>query len=219
MSSRTQPNPPTPDRETIALLPDFERLGLDHIYVVADANAAFAARVELFAATVLGFDTESKPTFKVGEVSTGPHVVQLATRTHAWVLVLHDETVRELAAEVLVAPHIVKAGFGLNDDKKFITRKLGIELHGVLDLTERFRTRGHRKDIGVKTAIAMLFGQRFIKSKKAATSNWANPRLTPAQIVYAANDAYAAIRVYEAMEQMDAAGGEGGAAHGARGAS
>jgi ribonuclease D len=53
--------------------------------------------------------------------------------------------------------------------------------------------------MGVKGAVAVLFNQRFIKSKKAATSNWANPHLTDAQLVYAANDAYAAIRVLEAL--------------------
>ncbi|MDZ4129928.1 MAG: 3'-5' exonuclease domain-containing protein 2, partial [Hydrogenophaga sp.] len=46
---------------------------------------------------------------------------------------------------------------------------------------------------------AVLFRQRFIKSKKAATSNWANPQLSPGQLVYAANDAYAAARVVEAL--------------------
>jgi len=46
----------------------------------------------------------------------------------------------------------------------------------------------------------VLFNQRFIKSKKAATSNWAQPRLTEAQLVYAANDAYAAIRVWEELK-------------------
>jgi ribonuclease D len=46
---------------------------------------------------------------------------------------------------------------------------------------------------------ALLFNQRFIKSKKAATSNWANARLSEAQLVYAANDAYAAIRVWHAL--------------------
>jgi ribonuclease D len=53
--------------------------------------------------------------------------------------------------------------------------------------------------MGVKGAVAVLFNQRFIKSKKAATSNWANPHLTEGQLVYAANDAYAAIRVLEAL--------------------
>jgi ribonuclease D len=48
--------------------------------------------------------------------------------------------------------------------------------------------------------VAVLFQQRFIKSKKASTSNWAQPRLSEAQLVYAANDAYAAIRVFNALE-------------------
>jgi ribonuclease D len=53
--------------------------------------------------------------------------------------------------------------------------------------------------MGVRGAVAVLFNQRFIKSKKAATSNWANARLSEAQLVYAANDAYAAYRVWEAL--------------------
>jgi ribonuclease D len=92
-----------------------------------------------------------------------------------------------------------KAGFGLGDDRKRIVHKLGIEPQGILELNAVFRERGYRKDMGVKGAVAVLFNQRFIKSKKAATSNWANTRLSEAQLVYAANDAYAAIRVWQAL--------------------
>jgi ribonuclease D len=53
--------------------------------------------------------------------------------------------------------------------------------------------------MGVKGAVAVLFNQRFIKSKKASTSNWALPNLSQAQLIYAANDAYAAIRVFHAL--------------------
>ena len=53
--------------------------------------------------------------------------------------------------------------------------------------------------MGVRGAVAVLFNKRFIKSKKASTSNWANTHLTEAQIIYAANDAYAAMRVYAAL--------------------
>ena len=53
--------------------------------------------------------------------------------------------------------------------------------------------------MGVKGAVAVLFNRRFLKSKKAATSNWANPHLSEAQLVYAANDAYAAARVFDAL--------------------
>ena len=70
----------------------------------------------------------------------------------------------------------------------------------MLDLNTVFRQRGYRKDMGVKGAVAGLFNQRFIKSSKATNSNWANPRLTEAQLVYAANDAYAAYRVWEALK-------------------
>lgn len=69
----------------------------------------------------------------------------------------------------------------------------------LLELNTIFRARGYRKDMGVKGAVAVLFNQRFIKSKKAATSNWANLYLTEAQLVYAANDAYAAMRVFDAL--------------------
>ena len=54
--------------------------------------------------------------------------------------------------------------------------------------------------MGVRGAVAVLFNQRFVKSKKASTSNWANPRLTEAQLVYAANDAYAALRVWAELQ-------------------
>lgn len=190
---------PTPDKEAIALLPPFERLGLDRIALVHTAAQAREARARLADSAAWGFDTESKPTFRVGEVSDGPHVLQLATTEQAWVFQLHDPHCREVAAELLALGGIAKAGFGLGDDRKRIVQKLGVEPAGVLELNTVFRERGYRKDMGVKGAVAVLFQQRFIKSKKATTSNWANERLTEAQLVYAANDAYAAIRVYHAL--------------------
>ncbi len=189
----------TPDKETIALLPVFERLGLDRISLVCDGAQARDAAHALGQASAWGFDTESKPTFKVGELSDGPHVLQLSTAAHAWVFQLHDPQCRRIAADLMALPGVAKAGFGLGDDRKRILHKLGVEPVGVLELNAVFHQRGYRKDMGVKGAVAVLFNQRFIKSKKAATSNWANARLTEAQLIYAANDAYAAIRVHEAL--------------------
>ena len=60
-------------------------------------------------------------------------------------------------------------------------------------------TRGFRRQVGTKAAVAALFGRRYLKSKRAATSNWANRHLNEAQLLYAANDAWAALRVYEAL--------------------
>lgn len=189
----------TPDKEQIALLEPFDRLGLDRIRLVATASQAHEARAELSAAVAWGFDTESKPTFVKDEVSQGPHVVQLATLDKAWVFQLHDLECRAIVASLLAHQGVTKAGFGLGDDKKRIGIKLGVEPADVLELNTVFRERGYRKDMGVKGAVAVMFNRRYIKSRKATTSNWANPRLTEAQLVYAANDAYAAVRVFHAL--------------------
>jgi ribonuclease D len=189
----------TPDKEQIALLEPFERLGLDRIQLVATAMQARSAHAELATAQAWGFDTESKPTFFKDQISEGPHIVQLSTARKAWVFQLHDLECRAIVADLLALPGVVKAGFGLGDDRKRITSKFGVEPVGVLELNAVFRERGYRKDMGVKGAVAVLFNRRFIKSRKATTSNWANPRLTEAQLIYAANDAYAALRVFEAL--------------------
>lgn len=189
----------TPDKEQIALLEPFDRLGLDRIRLVATASDAHDAFADLSSIDAWGFDTESKPTFFKDQVSEGPHVVQLATLDKAWVFQLHDLECRAVVAHLLAHPGSTKVGFGLGDDKKRIASKLGVEPVGVLELNTIFRERGYRKDMGVKGAVAVMFNRRFIKSRKATTSNWANPRLTEAQLIYAANDAYAAIRVFYAL--------------------
>lgn len=190
---------PTPDKAQIALLEPFDRLGLDRIRLVASAAQARDAWAELADCACWGFDTESKPTFFKDQVSEGPHIVQLSTLEKAWIFQLHDLECRSVVAGLLALPGITKAGFGLGDDRKRIQSKLGVEPANVLELNTVFRERGYRKDMGVKGAVAVLFNRRYIKSRKATTSNWANPRLTEAQLVYAANDAYAAARVFHAL--------------------
>lgn len=190
---------PTPSKDDIALLEPFERLGLDRISLVSTAAQAREACAALIEHTVWGFDTESKPTFFKDQVSDGPHIVQLATEQRAWVFQLHEPDCRAQVAALLAHGGHIKAGFGLGDDTKRIVSKLAVEPAAVMELNAVFRARGYRKDMGVKGAVAVLFNRRFIKSKKAATSNWANPKLSEAQLIYAANDAWAAARVYHAL--------------------
>lgn len=185
--------------EEIALLEPFERIPLDRIRLIATEEQADDAADRLLRAGVWGFDTESKPTFNAGEASEGPHTVQLATTDEAFVFQLHEPGCRAVAGELLAHGGIVKAGFGLQDDTRRITHKLGIEPMDVLDLDAVFRQRGYRRQMGVKAAVAVLFQRRLLKSKRAATSNWASRNLTPAQLLYAANDAWAALRVYQAL--------------------
>ena len=126
-------------------------------------------------------------------------MLQLATANHAWVIQLHDPAVRQTVAAWLADPAYLKAGFGLGDDTKRLLRKLGVAPQGVLELNAVFRALGYRREMGVKGAVAVLFGQRFAKSKKAATSNWSVANLSESQVLYAANDAWAAGNVYAAL--------------------
>ena len=196
----------TPDKDEINLLPPFDRLDLPQIELVNTPRKAEAAWAHLRYAVALGFDTESKPTFAKLEVSDGPHIVLLSTADTGWIFQLQDVDCRRVVAALLESPTILKAGFGLGDDKRRIHSKLGIDFQNVLDLNATFKTLGYRKDMGVRGAVAVLFHQRFIKSKKASTSNWANPQLTEAQLVYAANDAYAALRVWTELQVRGSSG-------------
>jgi ribonuclease D len=133
-----------------------------------------------------------------GEVSTGPHVVQFAAPDKTYVFQLFDSVCREVVCKLLTSKTVLKAGFGLAGDSTQIRRTLGVEPEHVLDLNTIFKAKGYTKELGVKSAIAVVFNQRFVKSKKATTSNWANKVLSEGQIIYAANDAWAALKVYEA---------------------
>lgn len=188
-----------PTKEQIALLEPMDRLGLHNITVVSSEPQALQAKAALESSRVLGFDTESKPTFAKEEVSAGPHVVQFATRSQAYVFQLHDATCRAVVSELLVCPRRTKVGFGLSGDHVQIKRTLNVLPNAVLDLNTIFREHGYGKELGVRAAVAVMFQKRFVKSRKATTSNWSNRQLTESQIIYSGNDAWAALQVYHAL--------------------
>jgi RNA polymerase sigma factor for flagellar operon FliA len=182
-----------------ATLPPYQGLALSEVLMVKSASDAASALQALAAADVIGFDTESKPTFAKGEESTGPHLVQLATDDGAYLFQIGAapaSALVELLRAVLESDAILKVGFGLGDDLRRVRAKLGIEPRNVLDLSTALRRRGERNPLGAKTAVARFFGQEMQKSKRITTTNWALPRLSDKQILYAADDAHVALRVY-----------------------
>jgi ribonuclease D len=188
-----------PDKSAILELEPFSGVELESVLVPRSDEQLQAAWADLRAQPYLGFDTESKPTFVAGEVSTGPDVVQFATTTKAYVFQLRHQACEELVRAILTDKDVVKVGFDLKQDQAQLRRRLNVEACPMLDLTRVFHRMGYPRHIGIKTAVAIVFGQRFIKSKKIATTNWANERLEPRQVLYAANDAYVALRVLQAI--------------------
>jgi RNA polymerase sigma factor for flagellar operon FliA len=179
-------------------LPIYSGIAMDRISLVDDAALAANALAALLAAPAIGFDTESKPTFLKGEISTGPHLVQLATDEHAYLFPVVFAANHDVLRQILAAPNVLKVGFGLGNDRSALRSRLGIELNNVLDLGEVLRGPGHRGTVGAKVAVAHYFGQKFQKSKKVGTSNWASSRLNERQLLYAANDAHVALQLYRA---------------------
>ena len=200
---KTKPEKPNglmaPTKAETALLPPFLGLTADQIDVPATRSECRNAIDELLSAGTGGFDTEAKPTFRAGQKSTGPHVVQFSLSHKAFIFQLHRKNCEEAIAELISSTEILKVGFGLQNDRQQIRNRLGIELNHVLDLDQVFRKLGYRGQIGVRGAMGVLLNQCFKKSKATTTSNWARTELSPRQLSYAANDAYAALKIMEAL--------------------
>ncbi len=189
-----------PTKSETGLLPAFPGLSADQIHVPGTRAECQDAADEILAAGIGGFDTEARPTFKVGQKSDGPHVVQFALTDKAFLFQLHRSECEKVAANLIASERVLKVGFGLKNDRGQIRNRLGISLNHVLDLDQVFRQMGYRGQIGVRGAMGALLNLGFKKSKSITTSNWALRELRPAQLLYAANDAFAALKIMEALQ-------------------
>lgn len=188
-----------PTKEGIRELPKFEGLPLQKICLLRTTDDLFFAQDEISKASHVGFDTESKPTFIANEASTGPHLVQISTKQHAFLFTLDYSSGTELLSELIRSDKIVKVGFGLKSDRGPICKKLGSKLEPTIELSEAVRRLGYKQQVGVQAAVAIVLGQYLQKSKTLTTSNWAAKILSDHQQLYAANDAYASLCVYHEL--------------------
>jgi len=188
-----------PTKAEISLLEPFIGLTLERIHMPTTTEEFASAAAEIKAAGIVGFDTESKPTFVTGDVSEGPHVVQFALHDKAYLFQLHRAEGHPFLIELLQSDQLIKVGFGLKSDRGHIFAKLGVHFNAVVDLNTVFSMDGYHKEMGVRGAVGLVLNQRFAKARHVTTSNWSQPQLTPQQLLYAANDAYAALKVLEAL--------------------
>ncbi len=199
----TQFNSP-PSKTEIANLEEYAGLPLDRIFVVADEAQAALAVNEIMSAGTVGFDTESKPTFFKGQKSSGPHVLQFATADKAFIFQSHIVESQPAIISLLEADLLTKVGFGLKGDLRQIASRFGIHPNGIVDLDRSFRHLGYKDVIGVRSAIAILFNRNLRKSKFISTTDWSATRLNDRQLIYAANDAFAALAVFQALQDRPA---------------
>lgn len=190
-----------PTKQESKLLEPFNGLLLNQIVIPESKEEFISAANEIINSKIVGFDTESKPVFIKGEKNDGPHVVQFSLLNKAFIFQLHHKHCLHSLLEIFQSDTVVKVGFGLKSDKAHIYNKFAVRLNAVLDLNSAFREKGYRGQIGARGAVAIVFNKKFNKSKRISTSNWARPCLSENQLLYAANDAYVALRVYNELNQ------------------
>lgn len=168
------------------------------IVLVEDERALGLAAEDIHAQQVVGFDTETRPAFRVGE-SHLPALAQVATARAVYLFPLQRLNCAAVLAPLLAAQHIVKAGISLADDLKKLKQLVAFEEAAVLDLGHVARRHG-LKQTGLRNLTGLLLGTRIPKGAK--TTNWAARQLSPQQITYAATDAWACRALYLRFEEL-----------------
>lgn len=190
MNSSPAPSRDAISREDLAGLPIRRYEG--EVHLVATPQALAQAMEDLRGERVVGFDTETRPAFNKGE-SHLPCLVQMATARAAYLFQLRQVDCADALAELLAAPGIVKAGVAPAHDLRQLKLLFPFEPAAVLDLGAIARRRGMGQT-GLRNLAGLFLEFRIPKGTR--TSNWAAPRLTPAQINYAATDAWACRELY-----------------------
>lgn len=143
----------------------------------------------------IGFDTESKPSFRKGEHHPVA-LIQLAVEDRAFLIrVQQIEDISPLE-KILSNPAIAKIGLGLSRELEELLDETGLECLHFIDL-EKIAALNKFKQRGVRALAAFFLDIRI--SKSAQKSNWERQDLTNSQKYYAATDAWVCLKIYKEM--------------------
>ena len=179
---------------------EVDKLGLiqyEGPIAVIQSEDEFESAIESIAAhPILGFDTESKPSFKKGKVFP-TSMIQLSSADNAWLIRVNRLGYPERLKELLSSVDTIKVGSGLNDDLRRMRSDFQFEPGGFLDL-QRYVEAFQIREKGLKKLSAIVLGRRISKSQQV--SNWDAEILTEAQLRYAATDAWICLENYNALK-------------------
>jgi ribonuclease D len=174
----------TISREDMANLPIRRYEG--EVCRVATPQDRARALADLRQERIVGFDTETRPSFSKGE-SHPTCLVQVATASAVYLFQLRRPDVSQILAELLAASRTVKAGVGLAYDLRSLKLVFPFTEQNVLDLGVVARRCG-LEQTGLRNLAGIFLGFRVPKGNR--TSNWAAAQLSAQQITYAATDAW-----------------------------
>jgi ribonuclease D len=163
------------------------------IVVITKKRDAKKAVAYLAKFPFLGFDTETKPAFKKGQVNEVA-LLQLSTDDKAFLFRLNQFEMPDSLLRLLSDHGIIKAGAAIRDDIKALQDKRPFNDGGFFELQDEAQRIG-MKNFSLKKMAGIVLGFRISKAQQL--SNWESPGLTEAQLRYAATDAWVSYKIYE----------------------
>ncbi len=162
------------------------------IHVISSVDQLQPAAEQINKELILGFDTETRPAFKKG-TNYSPALLQIAGKHVVWLFHLIHLGFPQSLRDILSNPNITKAGVAVDQDIEKLGELGCFNSSGFVDLAAISKYSG-LKNYGLRGLSAVLLGFRI--SKHAQVSNWAQKKLTPEQIRYAATDAWVSRKIY-----------------------
>ncbi len=162
------------------------------IVLVETENALAKACAEILECTIVGIDTETKPSFRKGQINSVA-LLQIATDKKVYIIRLKLVAMSKELASIFSNEDIIKVGIAVRDDLKDLKKLQAFDEKSVIDLNVLAPKLGF-ESIGAKKLSALVLGIRI--SKRQQVSNWESAELTKAQITYAATDAWICREIY-----------------------
>lgn len=185
------------------LIPDLPRVLFDgRIFVIQTEAEANKAVEYLLASPLLGFDTETRPSFKKGMMNK-VSLLQLSTEDTCFLFRLNYIGMPSSVVALLQDERGMKVGLSLHDDFVSLRRRTDFEPGAFLDLQEYVKGFGI-SDLSLQKLYANFFRQKITKGQRL--TNWDADVLTEGQKLYAATDAWACLRLYCEMENLRSTG-------------
>jgi len=147
---------------------------------------------------VIGFDTETKPTFSKGKMNS-PSLIQFAGEHVVYLIQLQFVSMEVEIASILESPSILKAGVSIRDDIKELQKLYKFKADGLVDLAD-IAHKHKLESYGLRNLAAKFFNWRI--SKGSQCSNWSQAQLSSRQMAYAATDAWIGREVYLKMQEL-----------------
>ena len=171
------------------------------IIVIDSVGAEFNRAVTyLRSQKVIGFDTETRPTFTPSQPRYDVSLLQLSGPDKAFLFRVNKIGMHRRLCNLLASDKVVKVGAAIHDDIRGLQKLHEFMPAGFVDL-QKIGCEWGIRDKAVKKMAAIILGFRISKTQQL--SNWEAENLSESQCKYAATDAWVCREMYLKLLQSE----------------